>query len=354
MAHDLHKSRNGQFSFAYALAHGKGWHGLGQPMADSATLDEWTTAAGMDWLIQSAPVEYTGRDGWARMPGKVVLYRGDDGAPLAVVGDGFKIVQPREIMEFFRGLMRGMGLEMSAAGVIDGGRRFWATARIGEGSPIPGDRIGSYVLVSTGCDGTIATEWRVTTIRVVCRNTLTAATCKGAGKPTGRLTHRSAWDAAEAQKDLGLAVDAWEKFRSDMAALADVSMSTEDARETMIRLIGGPTPAGQDKARKSPTVANISRLFDGAAVGSDIDGTRGTAYGLLQAVTEHVDHHGRARTYDANFMQAQWGPGAVLKDRTFAHLLTMTKPAPFVSLPDVPTGDVDTSGDFARLLGVAA
>ena len=44
-------------------------------------------------------------------------------------------------------------------------------------------------------------------------------------------------------------------------------------------------------------------------------GTRGTAWGLVNAVTEYVDHHRRARSSDYRLDSAWFGQGATLKQR---------------------------------------
>ena len=47
-----------QVEFAFRQSDGLPWHGLGQPMQDGASIEEWRTAAGMNWKIQRAKVRY--------------------------------------------------------------------------------------------------------------------------------------------------------------------------------------------------------------------------------------------------------------------------------------------------------
>src|SRR3546814_8839889 len=65
-------------------------------------------------------------------PEQKVLYRSDTKAPLAVVSKRFQVVQPGEILEFYRDLTEVGGFELETAGVLREGRKFWALARTGQ------------------------------------------------------------------------------------------------------------------------------------------------------------------------------------------------------------------------------
>lgn len=49
----------------------------------------------------------------------------------------------------------------------------------------------------------------------------------------------------------------------------------------------------------------------------------GTAWGLLNAVTEFVDHEKQARTPENRLDSAWFGPGATLKQRALDHALQL-------------------------------
>ncbi|MBN0134206.1 DUF932 domain-containing protein, partial [Pseudomonas aeruginosa] len=87
-----------------------------------------------------------------------------------------QVVQPREVLEFYRDLTQVSGYELETAGVLKGGRKFWALARTGQNTSLKGnDLVNGYLLLATSCDGTLATTATPTTVRVVCNNTLTIA-----------------------------------------------------------------------------------------------------------------------------------------------------------------------------------
>ena len=78
------------------------WHGLGQKLSPGATIEEWTVAAGLNWGVDRAEVKFQIDDTPMAMPSRNVLYRTDTHAPLSVVSDTYKVVQPAQIMDFFR------------------------------------------------------------------------------------------------------------------------------------------------------------------------------------------------------------------------------------------------------------
>ncbi|SCC95132.1 conserved hypothetical protein [Thiomonas sp. X19] len=81
------------------------WHGLGQQLIPHQPLEVWQRAAGMDWHIEASPVRYfNGSDVLHTFPEQHVLHRSDSHAPLAVVSSRYQVVQPKEILEFYRDL----------------------------------------------------------------------------------------------------------------------------------------------------------------------------------------------------------------------------------------------------------
>ena len=62
------------------------------------------------------------------MPERFVLARNDTGAALSVVSSDYQVVQPKEILEFYRALVEERHYTLENAGSLDGGRKVWALA----------------------------------------------------------------------------------------------------------------------------------------------------------------------------------------------------------------------------------
>jgi phage/plasmid-like protein (TIGR03299 family) len=313
MSHELTVRANGAVEFAYLASDGTPWHGLGQALEDGTSIDAWREAAGMDWRIRRSQVRYAvDRDAsqFITLPEQHVLFRSDTNAPLGVVSNKYQVVQPGEVIEFFRDIAKAGGLELSAAGTIYGGKRFWATAKIGEAAPASvADKIGGYILISTSADGSLATEVRRTTVRTVCKNTLQMAMADA--KASIKVSHRSVFDPASVKEFMGLNTAAWDSFRHTVTRLANIEMLEEEAIEMTAQVFGGG-----EKVRETAGYKKVLSLFNGAGMGATLDGVMGTRWGFLNAVTEYADHHVRARTDENRFVASQWGAGADLKART--------------------------------------
>lgn len=310
-----------QVEFAYRQSDGEPWHGLGQPMADDATIEQWRAAAGMNWRIQRAKVRYpVSHDPSVPMreiSDKHVLLRSDTKDALGVVSDSYKVVQPGEVIDFFRDIVKVGGLELSAAGTIYGGKRFWATAKIGEASPTSvKDKVGGYLLLSTSADGSQRTEARRTTIRVVCRNTLAMAASEG--QPWVKISHRTEFDPEQIKQFMGLNEAAWDAFRHQITRLANIPVDQDKAEELTEVVLGGG-----EKVIASAGYNKILDLFNGGGKGADLDGVRETGWGYVNAVTEYIDHWTRARSDENRFVSAQWGPGADMKQRAVSAVLAL-------------------------------
>lgn len=83
-------------------------------------------------------------------PKQKVLYRSDTKAPLSVVSSRYQVVQPEEILEFYRDLTEVSGFELESAGVLKDGKQLWALTRTGQSVPLKGhDRVNGYLLLAT-------------------------------------------------------------------------------------------------------------------------------------------------------------------------------------------------------------
>ncbi|HDR9077183.1 TPA: DUF932 domain-containing protein [Burkholderia vietnamiensis] len=306
------------------------WHGLGNKLAPKQPLEVWARAAGMNWSIEEAEVRFVaagnGNLGSIHaFPEQKVLYRSDTQAPLSVVSARYQVVQPAEILEFYRDLTEHSGFELETAGVLKDGKKLWALARTGQSVTLKGkDTVNGYVLLATACDGTLATTARHTSVRVVCNNTLQIALGDSAGAV--KVGHRSQFDAQAVKRQLGIAVSSWDAFMVRMKALSERQMSDAAAEKFLRRVLTYPntSPANRDVlAVNERAIKAVAELYSGRGKGADLASASGTAWGLLNAVTEYVDHRRRARSDDHRRDAAWFGSGATLKDRAWDEALKL-------------------------------
>lgn len=314
MAHQI-MIKNGVAQYASTQ---REWHGLGQLMPAGQSIEQWQAAAGMNYEVQRGYVRYATERGQLAeamkvVQDKVVLFRSDTKDALGVVSDSYKVVQPREVLEFFRNWADAGGMTIESAGVLFGGKRYFATAKLGEGVCVDGysDKVVPYALLSTSADGSLATEARWTTVRVVCNNTLSMAREKQAAV---RVTHRSEFKPDDVRSVLE---DANEEFRAFMEMsrqLAAIKVARPLAEDLTIHLFKGNS-TDTDKIKESRGFVRVMELFNGAARGAGLETAQETAWGWLNAVTEYADHHIRAHSEENRTASALWGQGDALKNK---------------------------------------
>jgi phage/plasmid-like protein (TIGR03299 family) len=326
MAHEIHKDANGKHSFAFVGE--DTWHGLGQQLTPNSPIPVWVEEAGFNFEINDAIVQAKAQNSGniITFPEKKLLYRSDTLAPLSVVGSKYKVVQPGEVLEFFEDLVEAGGFQLETAGVLFGGKRFFALAKVAEEQAVmKGDHVKGYLLLSTSCDGSLATTAQFTSVRVVCNNTLSYALKSHDGSEQSRfkIPHSATFDPSVVKDQLGLSQNSFNMFMEDMRLLASKPLSKKDEIDFLIDLFGNPQVSLEDQeGGPAKLMKQVHALYAGTGMGSTAAGR--TAWGMLNAVTEYTDHHTGHKTDDARIDSAWFGTNATLKTRAKDLLLLTT------------------------------
>ncbi|MGK9155872.1 DUF932 domain-containing protein [Acinetobacter radioresistens] len=330
------------------------WHGLGNQLTQNQPIEVWAQQAGMNWCIESSHVSYMAQNDRGQsiiMPFEEqrVLYRSDTHAPLSVVSQRYQEVQPKQILEFYRDLTEQSGFELETAGVLKGGKKFWALARTGQSAALKGkDVSNAYILLATACDGTLATTAQFTSIRVVCNNTLAIALKGQSSTGVVKVPHSTRFDAEKVKQQLGVSVRAWDEHMYDMKQLSQRKVTQTEAAAYFDAVFNntGLSPIEQDEGiiqfyrnvasqanavpkadnRTEPNgraMSKVMTMFNGHGRGAELSSAKDTAYGLLCAITEFTDHERRAMSQDHRLDSAWFGAGAGLKQRGLEQALRM-------------------------------
>ncbi|MDV7430189.1 DUF932 domain-containing protein [Acinetobacter baumannii] len=332
------------------------WHGLGNQLTQNQPIEIWAQQAGMDWRIESSNVSYMAKNERGQnilMPyeDQRVLYRSDTYEPLSVVSQRYQEVQPKEILEFYRDLTEQSGFELETAGVLKGGRKFWALARTGQSAALKGKDISNgYILLATACDGTLATTAQFTSIRVVCNNTLAIA-IRGQNSSAGvvKVPHSTKFDAEKIKQQLGISVRAWDEHMYEMKQLSQRKVTQQEAAayfdavfnntnlsiaeqdESIIQFYRNVATLKQINSSKADNksepngraMSKVMTMFNGHGRGAELASAKDTAYGLLCSITEFADHERRTISTDHRMDSAWFGAGANLKQRGLEQALRM-------------------------------
>jgi phage/plasmid-like protein (TIGR03299 family) len=283
------------------------WHSLGHKVTQAKTVAEMIKLSKTDWTVSKQPLYLDG----AKDPisEAFALMRSRDKAILDVVGPAYTPVQNVEGFEFFNEYIKAGSAEMDTMGSLRGGKYVWGLANLKAGFKLAGrDEVKGYLLVAIPHQQGKSFVIKITTIRVVCMNTLMLALRKGGDE--FRMVHRRVFDKhvmEEAKQTLGIARDQIKEFGEVANHLKKMKMSKDKAFETFA-LVYAPG----DKFTMEDAPEKVKRVMDiyENAPGAD----PGTGWGVLNAVTYYADHVA-SRTADKRLTNAWFGKTGAQKER---------------------------------------
>ena len=319
MAHLIANTISGKAAIAYVGE--TPWHGLGQQLSADSPIETWAEESGLDFQLATADVQFTPPASvWngfkaQALPydGKKVMYRTDSNLPLGLVSSQYKIVQPIEVLEFFRDMVGNIA-HLETAGVLRNGAHYWALAKMDGEFNIAGDKVNQYLLLASSADGSLATQARLTSVRVVCNNTLQLAQQKG--KANVSVRHNSIFRPEAIKAELANSNETFRMFEQTAKTLASIKLGSTMAQAIFTKILGG------DEKNPSRAAARALILFEGAGIGAELESSKETAWGALNAVTQLLDWE-TARTTDSRLCNAWFGGGVSLKQQAVTELLAM-------------------------------
>lgn len=318
MAHELDMS-NGRVNMAYVGQ--TPWHSLGNKLTDGVSIDQWRIEAGLNWSARRTGVKFEA-DGIIHEADSEVLFRSDNFGQLGIVSPDYKIVQPGEVLEFFRDLVDSGDMKLETAGSLDNGKKVWALAKTNQDFRVMGqDQVEGYLLLATSFDGTLATRAQFTSVRVVCNNTLQLSV-RGKSSNAVAIPHSAMFNHSQVKLDLGLLDDSFKQFEEQANLLAQRKMSDKEAIRFIMNVLTGEDDAEKLSTRSANVVKHVYGLYTGNGMGSSLRAAESSAWGALNAVTQYVDHE-QGRNVNNRFRSAQFGVGATTKADAFQKALAL-------------------------------
>lgn len=290
------------------------WHDIGTAIPENTNFNIWCQKA-FPWKYEERSVNLA--DG-TEIPNYKAIQRTDTQEVLNIVSDGFKVVQPQEIMEFFRNLLDTDLFAMETAGSLKNGRRIWALARH-KSDPIcikGQDLLLPYLLLATSVDGTLSTTATFTAIRTVCWNTLSVAVN---GNDTVRIPHSATFDPNHVKAQLGLIDSQFEAFSHSLELLSDYKISDADAIKFLYETIGDKTRKLEDQPRTFASI--VSSIHN--SPGANLRSAKNTLWGVVNGVSHYTDHQANERAQGNRLNSAWFGANANLKSKVFNEALRL-------------------------------
>ena len=275
------------------------WHGLGTPVQEALTSEEAIEKAGLNWTVEKKPIY---NENGKEIPKYFRTARSSDNSTLGIVSGRYKIVQNSEAFSFTDGLI-GEDVRYETAGSLNKGRRVWLLAKLPE-KMILGDKFDTYVCFTNTHDGTGSVQVCLTPTRVVCNNTLNLALSEASRKWSTRHIGNLEQKMEEARRALELADAYMEALNSKAQVLSEVKVSDAEV-EVMFDSIF-PVNTEKDTDRKIRNVEYLKNAFFKCMQAPDIAQFSGTAWGVINAMTDFADHTAPIRLTDS-YQENNWG-----------------------------------------------
>lgn len=306
VAEYIQPSRSGLESGFYVEDRGLPWHvtlarrlNLPELMKGSATtlgVQDALDLAVLRWKALKTPmlVEIPGVKGLVNT-GKFATYRDDTGAILGTnLSPSYTVVQNEDAFEFGDALLEA-GATIESAGSLFGGRAVFVSFEVPDHIQVAGDpsEYRLFLLISNGHDGDHRFRVTITIERALCRNTVRIAE-RDRAISQWSIRHTSGVDGRvqAAREALGISFKYAEAFAETASALVQKSLVDRQVDKILSDLFP-MTEAQIVKVEKDASAIDkttFGQVREVYRTSPSIDPIRGTAYGVLNAVTEYLDH----------------------------------------------------------------
>lgn len=182
------------------------WHKLGTELKQPANMKEALAAGGLAWTVSTKPLVLADEH-LSTAPQRMAVVRddvgsGQDGRVLGVVHPNFKLLQNLEGAILFDSLFGKGARVYHTGGYLKKGEMVWLMAKLPDTIELPGEeKLDAYLLFSNSHDGSLPIDIRLTTVRVVCNNTLSLALRKKDQAHVFRRGHNGSFELLKAEAE---------------------------------------------------------------------------------------------------------------------------------------------------------
>lgn len=327
MAHLInYDERKGTYSFASAGE--KAWHNLGQVVDGAMTSQQCIELANLDYEVGKTSImaEIPTENGIIYQPfeQKFATYRKDNNKLLGLVGSRYEIVQNKDAFAFFDAIIDEGEAIFETAGALGEGERIFVTAKLPEDMLVGGEPCNKYIILTNSHDGTSSIIAGLTTVRIVCNNTLQAA-LKGLSNKV-LIEHRiGAKDRlSEAYKVMNIASKYMGEIEGVFNSMAKVKCDDEMLRKYIQDVMkpeyrGVLTQEEQDKvSTRFKNQVDSIYSFALSHPTQVTEATRGTIWGAYNAISGYYNYLAKFKTAEDKFSSQMFGNGNNKIQKAFA------------------------------------
>jgi len=310
MNNTAHKSEveNGSVSFALVDSRSNpAWHSYANKIFDAdtetPTVSEIMDAAKLsNWNVSLEPVSELVPDYTMVTESYLVTrdnpYTAGQKDVLSVVGSRYKAVQNEDLFAFAQNLHdSNPDVKIDSAGSFKNGRVVYGSWSIPNQLVLDpqgaNDATNLYLVVHTSHDGSVAIQAGITPVRVKCQNTLNFAMKRA--KQSFKIRHTATVDGkiAAAREALGMSVAYFDEFSKQANELFEREVTNSQFSKIINTLYPKPESDSKGAITKwENKVVLLDELYHNSPTNANI---KGTAWGVVNALTERLDYYRTAR-----------------------------------------------------------
>jgi len=285
------------------------WRDLGVELNYPLTAKEAIQIAGLDYSVTKQPL---GLQTSMRPTGYATM-RMDTHEVLGFVKADYEPIQNIDAFTFFDSLVAENEAIYETAGTIGKGEHIWILAKLPGYINVHGnDLVNKYLLLTNSHEGSSRIRVKVTPIRVVCNNTLTAAL-----QGTGDIAICHTADATHNLKNAALTLEASIYAYNKLDVLFNSMASkiiTDDQLRDYVRALVPDNEENQNTARAEKIRDSVLHLHE-HGLGAHL--ARGTVWGAFNSVAEYTDHMMSGEDEATRLNSIWFGHGNQLKTKAF-------------------------------------
>ena len=307
---------DGTASLAVNLRTNPAWHSFANKVFNQ---DEAVTTAQMldgaklsNWNVNLESVSDLLPDNYNSVSENFLVTRDDpynDGQKnvLSVVGSRYKTVQNEDLFAFADNLHDGNpDVFWESAGSLKSGRVVYGSLAIPRTMVLDpqgaNDETKLYLIVWTSHDGSVAVQSAITPVRVMCQNTLNLAMKRA--KQSFKIRHTQTVDGkiAAAREALGLTFSYFDEFEKEAQQLFQIEVDNKKFSQIVNALYPKPEKDAKGSIKKwENKVVLLDELYHNSPTNANI---KGTAWGVVNALTERLDYYRTARKGNGESLMA--------------------------------------------------
>ena len=331
---------SGEVSLAVNLRQVPAWHSFANKVFNQ---DENVTTAQMlegaklsNWNVRLQPVAEHLPAEWNSLKDNQLVIRDNPYEAgkidvLSVVGSRYHEVQNEELFSFADNLHDGNpDVYWESAGSLKGGNVVFGTMAVPRTIILDpkgvNDQTKLYLIVWTSHDGSVAVQSAITPVRVMCQNTLNLAMKRAKQSFKIRHTQTVEGKIAQAREALGLTFAYADEFEKQANELFQIEVTNAKFSEIINKMYPKPEMDKKGSIKKwENKVVLLDELYHNSPTNANI---KGTAWGVVNALTERLDYYRTARKGSDSLMAGASGFDPVVtaeKNKIVKQVLSLAK-----------------------------